>query len=55
MAWKPEDEAKLRHLWNEKELSAREIAEEMGVSRNMVIGKARRMGLKSRPSPIKRA
>lgn len=58
MAWKPEAETMLRRLWGE-EKTASECAEEMNaaghkVTRNMVIGKARRMGLQSRPSPIKR-
>lgn len=58
MAWNPSAEDMLRRLWGEDK-TASEIAKEMTasghkVTRNMVIGKARRMGLESRPSPIKR-
>ena len=42
-------------MW-EKGLTASQIADELGgVSRNAVIGKAHRLGLKSRPSPVKAA
>src|SRR3546814_12892049 len=41
------------NMW-EKGLTASQIADELGgVSRNAVIGKAHRLGLKSRPSPVK--
>tara|TARA_R110002096_G_scaffold87253_1_gene200297 strand:+ start:8031 stop:8513 length:483 start_codon:yes stop_codon:yes gene_type:complete len=54
MAWTDERVAKLRELWD-KGLSASQIAKELaeGVTRNAVIGKAHRMGLASRPSPVK--
>ena len=54
MAWTDERIAKLRELWD-KGLSASQIATELseGVTRNAVIGKAHRLGLKSRPSPVK--
>ncbi len=43
----------LRELWT-KGLSASQIAVQLGgVSRNAVIGKAHRLGLESRPSPIR--
>lgn len=35
----------LRCMWAEGELSASEIARELGCTRNMVIGKANRLGL----------
>jgi len=54
MAWTDERVAKLQELWD-KGLSASQIAKELadGVTRNAVIGKAHRMGLASRPSPVK--
>lgn len=51
--WMPEDEAVLSMLWNDAKKSANEIAAIMGKSRNSIIGKARRMGLDARTSPIK--
>lgn len=53
MAWTDERIDALKGMW-EKGLTASQIAEELGgVSRNAVIGKAHRLGLKSRPSPVK--
>ncbi|NCP11888.1 MAG: GcrA cell cycle regulator [Sphingomonadales bacterium] len=53
MAWTDERIDQLKSLW-EKGLTASQIAEELGgVSRNAVIGKAHRLDLKSRPSPVK--
>ncbi len=53
MSWTDERIDQLKNLW-EKGLTASQIAEELGgVSRNAVIGKAHRLGLKSRPSPVK--
>ena len=53
MAWTDQRIEQLRTLW-EKGLTASQIADELGgVSRNAVIGKAHRLGLKSRPSPVK--
>ncbi|WBY16297.1 GcrA family cell cycle regulator [Erythrobacteraceae bacterium WH01K] len=53
MSWTEERTAKLKTMW-EKGSTASQIAEELGgVSRNAVIGKAHRLGLKSRPSPVK--
>lgn len=51
--WTEDQEAAITFFWNEKKLTASEIANIMGKSRNAVIGKARRMGLESRPTPIK--
>jgi GcrA cell cycle regulator len=50
--WNDLKEATLARLWGE-DLPKREIAERMGISGNAVIGKAHRMGLPPRPSPIK--
>ena len=55
MSWTDERIDTLRNLW-EKGLTASQIAESLGgVSRNAVIGKAHRLGLKARPSPVKAA
>eukprot|EP01034_Spumella_vulgaris_P003547 gene3547-4557_t len=52
MSWTDERIESLRTMW-EKGLTASQIADELGgVSRNAVIGKAHRLGLKSRPSPL---
>ncbi|HUQ13747.1 MAG TPA: GcrA family cell cycle regulator [Novosphingobium sp.] len=53
MSWTDERIAKLTKMW-EGGATASQIAEELGgVSRNAVIGKAHRLGLKARPSPVK--
>jgi GcrA cell cycle regulator len=53
MSWTDERIDRLRTMW-ENGLTASQIAEELGgVSRNAVIGKAHRLGLKARPSPVK--
>ncbi|MCG2841800.1 GcrA family cell cycle regulator, partial [Sandaracinobacter sp. RS1-74] len=54
MAWTDERIAALKQYWEEGR-SASQIAEILGegLSRNAVIGKAHRLGLASRPSPLK--
>jgi GcrA cell cycle regulator len=53
MSWTEERIATLTKMW-ESGATASQIADELGgVSRNAVIGKAHRLGLKSRPSPVK--
>ena len=53
MSWTDERIAKLKDMW-EGGATASQIADDLGgVSRNAVIGKAHRLGLKSRPSPVK--
>lgn len=53
MAWTDERIEQLKKLW-ENGMTASQIADELGgVSRNAVIGKAHRLGLQSRPSPVK--
>lgn len=54
MSWTEERIELLRQLWGQGK-SASEIAETLGdVTRNAVIGKAHRLGLSGRPSPIKK-
>lgn len=51
MAWTDEKIEELKRLWA-KGLSTAEIGRELGVSKNAVVGKSHRLGLKPRPSPI---
>ncbi|WP_299621390.1 GcrA family cell cycle regulator [Pelagibius sp.] len=53
MTWTEERVAELMRLW-EAGRSASEIGRLLGVSKNSVVGKAHRMKLAARPSPIKR-
>lgn len=53
MEWNDETIARLRALWAEG-LSTAEIGRRMGVSKNAVVGKAHRLNLPARPSPIRR-
>src|SRR5262245_3705528 len=53
MSWTDERIERLKAMWT-KGATASQIADELGgVSRNAVIGKAHRLGLQSRPSPVK--
>jgi GcrA cell cycle regulator len=53
MSWTEERIDRLKTMWA-KGATASQIAEELGgVSRNAVIGKAHRLGLEQRPSPVK--
>jgi GcrA cell cycle regulator len=53
MSWTEERIGTLTRMW-ESGMTASQIAEELGgISRNAVIGKAHRLGLKPRPSPVK--
>ena len=53
MSWTDERIDRLKAMWT-KGATASQIADELGgVSRNAVIGKAHRLGLESRPSPVK--
>src|SRR3546814_20845567 len=53
MSWTDERIATLKKMW-EGGATASQIADELGgVSRNAVIGKAHRLDLKARPSPVK--
>jgi GcrA cell cycle regulator len=53
MEWNEEAIARLRGLWAEGHSTA-EIGRRMGVSKNAVVGKAHRLALAARPSPIRR-
>ena len=50
-SWTEERLEKLKQLWD-KGLSISSIGEELGVTRNAIAGKAHRLGLKKRQSPI---
>ncbi|MEO6224622.1 MAG: GcrA family cell cycle regulator [Sphingomicrobium sp.] len=53
MSWTEERIERLKKMWHDGS-TASQIAEELGgVSRNAVIGKAHRLGLEQRPSPVK--
>ena len=53
MSWTDERIERLKAMWTEG-ATASQIADELGgVSRNAVIGKAHRLGLEARPSPVR--
>lgn len=54
MNWNDETIARLRQFWTEGHSTA-EIGRRMGISKNAVVGKAHRLDLAARPSPIRRA
>ena len=52
MSWTEERIERLKKMWADG-ATASQIADELGgVSRNAVIGKAHRLGLEQRPSPV---
>ncbi len=53
MEWNEETVARIRALWAEGHSTA-EIGRRMGISKNAVVGKAHRLNLPARPSPIRR-
>jgi GcrA cell cycle regulator len=53
MDWTAEAIERLRALWAEGHSTA-EIGRRMGISKNAVVGKAHRLNLPARPSPIRR-
>jgi len=53
MEWSEDIIAKLRVLWAEG-LSTAEIGRRLNISKNAVVGKAHRLNLPPRPSPIRR-
>ncbi len=54
MEWGADMISRLRALWDEG-LSTSEIGRRLGISKNAVVGKAHRLDLPDRPSPIKRS
>lgn len=53
MDWTAEAIERLKALWAEGHSTA-EIGRRMGISKNAVVGKAHRLNLSARPSPIRR-
>ncbi len=53
MEWTDETIVRLRDLWTEGHSTA-EIGRRLNVSKNAVVGKAHRLNLPARPSPIRR-
>ena len=53
MTWNEENVARLRELWDQG-LPTAQIGKLIGFSKNAVVGKAHRIGLERRPSPIRR-
>ena len=53
MSWNEENVGKLRELWDQG-LPTAQIGKLLGFTKNAVVGKAHRIGLERRPSPIRR-
>ncbi len=53
MVWTEDKIKKLKKLWQAGKPTA-EIAKNLGMSKNSIIGKVHRLNLKERPSPIKK-
>ncbi len=53
MPWDEENITKLRELWDQG-LPTAQIGKLLGFTKNAVVGKAHRIGLERRPSPIRR-
>ncbi len=53
MAWTDEMIDGLRKMWKQG-LTTNEIAKQLGVSKNSIVGKVHRLNLTARPSPIKK-
>lgn len=52
VSWTAEDDARLREMWADESLSSAEIGRRMGRGKNSVVGRAHRLRLPSRASPI---
>ena len=53
MSWNDDNVAHLRELWDQG-LPTAQIGKLLGFTKNAVVGKAHRIGLERRPSPIRR-
>ena len=53
MSWNDENVAKLKELWDQG-LPTAQIGKLLNFTKNAVVGKAHRIGLERRPSPIRR-
>tara|TARA_B100001123_G_scaffold428866_1_gene546484 strand:+ start:483 stop:950 length:468 start_codon:yes stop_codon:yes gene_type:complete len=53
MSWNEQNVARLRELWDQG-LPTSQIGKLLGFTKNAVVGKAHRVGLERRPSPIRR-
>ena len=53
MSWNESNVARLRDLWDQG-LPTAQIGKLLGFTKNAVVGKAHRIGLERRPSPIRR-
>ena len=53
MPWNDENVARLKELWDQG-LPTAQIGKLLGFTKNAVVGKAHRIGLERRPSPIRR-
>ena len=53
MSWNDDNVARLRELWDQG-LPTAQIGKLIGFTKNAVVGKAHRIGLERRPSPIRR-
>lgn len=53
MSWNDANVARLRELWDQG-LPTAQIGKLLGFTKNAVVGKAHRIGLERRPSPIRR-
>ena len=54
MPWDDDNVSKLRDLWDQG-LPTAQIGKLLGFTKNAVVGKAHRIGLERRPSPIRRS
>jgi len=54
MSWNDDNVSRLKDLWDQG-LPTAQIGKLLGFTKNAVVGKAHRIGLERRPSPIRRA